>query len=107
MPHARYVVLHHTGIPIPHYDLLIDLDPDSPLVAARCSDWPPTAATKFQRLPDHRRIYLEYEGEISNNRGSVKRIAAGQCNVLFQQDDSITLTTDSSFSIHLPPLVYY
>lgn len=29
------------------------------------------------RLPDHRLLYLDYEGPISNGRGSVTRMAAG------------------------------
>ncbi|MGL6193201.1 MAG: DNA polymerase ligase N-terminal domain-containing protein [Thermoguttaceae bacterium] len=32
------------------------------------------------RLPDHRKIYLEYEGEISKGRGSVERIDTGTWN---------------------------
>jgi hypothetical protein len=31
-----------------------------------------------QRLPDHRRHYLEYEGPVSGQRGAVSRWAAGQ-----------------------------
>lgn len=31
-----------------------------------------------KRLPGHRPLYLDYEGEVSGNRGSVERIAAGQ-----------------------------
>jgi len=29
------------------------------------------------KLPAHRKIYLEYEGEVSGNRGSVRRIDTG------------------------------
>jgi len=29
------------------------------------------------RLPDHRKHYLDYEGEISDNRGKVSRIDTG------------------------------
>ena len=31
----------------------------------------------WRRLPDHRMIYLEYEGEVSEQRGVVKRLAGG------------------------------
>ena len=34
------------------------------------------------RLPDHRRRYLDYEGPISNNRGSVTQIARGTHRVV-------------------------
>jgi hypothetical protein len=30
------------------------------------------------RLPDHRVEYLQYEGDVSGNRGSVQRVEAGQ-----------------------------
>lgn len=35
-----------------------------------------------ERLADHRLAYLEYEGEISGNRGSVQRIAEGGYELL-------------------------
>lgn len=34
------------------------------------------------RLADHRRLYLDYEGEIAGGRGCVQRVAAGQFKVL-------------------------
>jgi hypothetical protein len=100
---ARFVVLHHTGIPQPHYDLLFELDENSPLAAARCSQWPPSPATQFQRIADHRRIYLEYEGEISGGRGNVKQIASGSCQVEMNGDDSFLLTFDAGFKLRISP----
>jgi len=102
MPRGRYVVLHHTAVPQPHYDLLFELNADSPLAAARCSDWPPTPTTKFERIPDHRRIYLEYEGKISGNRGTVKRVDAGSCNVEPEGEHFLRLIFDGSLSILIP-----
>lgn len=32
---------------------------------------------KVTRLPDHRRLYLTFEGEISGGRGHVRRLAGG------------------------------
>lgn len=32
----------------------------------------------IRRLPDHRIAYLEYEGPVSNNRGTVKRVDFGE-----------------------------
>jgi hypothetical protein len=34
-----------------------------------------------QRLPDHRLAYLDYEGPISNGRGSVARVDRGECSI--------------------------
>lgn len=44
------------------------------------ADCPPIAGTDrvaAEQLADHRRAYLEFEGELSGNRGRVTRIAAG------------------------------
>ncbi len=39
---------------------------------------PSTAeAVTAERLPDHRLHYLDYEGEVSENRGNVKRVDSG------------------------------
>ena len=34
-----------------------------------------------EQLPDHRLVYLEYEGEVSGGRGVVNRYDAGECFV--------------------------
>jgi hypothetical protein len=82
MPHnpLHYVLLRHDGVPSPHFDLLIDISPGAPLLAFRCDDWPPTSP--IARQPDHRRIYLDYEGPISNNRGQVRQAAQGTLIIL-------------------------
>lgn len=83
----QYAVLHHWGIPSPHYDLLIESAPKAPLSTWQLSHWPITSATDARRLPDHRQIYLSYEGPVFNNRGQVRRIALGHCRILLQQGD--------------------
>jgi hypothetical protein len=79
----RYVVLHHTGIPPEHFDLLLE-PPGQPLLTWRIespsASWSP--ATPATRQPDHRPLYMTYEGEVSNNRGRVKRVATGTAKVL-------------------------
>lgn len=47
----------------------------------RAIDWPPVAGDELIRLADHRSAYLDYEGPVSDNRGRVRRIAAGACDV--------------------------
>ena len=71
----RFVVLSHDW-PFPHFDLL--LENQASLLAWRLSAWPPTPQSTPERLPDHRLLYLDYEGPISNDRGRVVRIDAGQ-----------------------------
>ncbi len=82
----RYVVLHHTGVNPEHFDLIVE--PPSAGAGELLPTWrieaPPGAwseATAAVRQADHRPIYMEYEGEISGNRGRVKRVAAGVAEV--------------------------
>lgn len=35
-----------------------------------------------ERLAPHRRLYLDYEGEVSGGRGAVRRVAAGEVALL-------------------------
>jgi hypothetical protein len=35
-----------------------------------------------ERLADHRRAYLTYEGEVSGGRGRVTRLARGRCGLI-------------------------
>ncbi len=72
-----YVVLYHSGIDHPHFDLLLDPDGVSPLLSWRVSDWPPTSESIFESIGDHRRAYLTYEGPISNGRGWVEQRESG------------------------------
>lgn len=81
----RTVILEHT---LPdssiHYDWMIDqpqLDINRRLLTWSCADRPDSPIQpQFEavRLADHRALYLDYEGDISNNRGSVRRLATGQ-----------------------------
>lgn len=43
--------------------------------------WPPGTRFEAERLADHRREYLQYEGPISGGRGVVRRVASGECRV--------------------------
>lgn len=65
-----------------HWDFMVATNDDGPL-----RTWALDAAPDFDRgddfaitaqsLPDHRREYLEYEGPVSGDRGSVSRVASG------------------------------
>jgi hypothetical protein len=97
----RYVVLHHTDIPHPHYDLMFETTPDSPLATWRSPAWPVTTPTSVERLPDHRAAYLTYEGPLTDNRGQVTRVASGTCQFLTQSDTTwhLLLDTDQRLSL--------
>lgn len=98
---ARTVVLRH-DLPdgTHHYDWLIEPmgvsppttprlsapDPDQRVLIAWRLAIPPTDAIdttlQAERLPPHRRLYLDYEGTIAGNRGSVRRVAEGTIEIV-------------------------
>jgi len=67
------VVLFHDGFENPHFDLLLDLDSTGPVATWRSDQWPPVASSIITCAPVHRRLYLSYEGPISNGRGRVSQ----------------------------------
>jgi hypothetical protein len=76
----RYVILEHTGTLTYksgiHWDLM--LEAGDALRAWELAAIPtPGAVVLARSLPSHRLEYLDYEGPISNNRGSVRRWDCG------------------------------
>jgi hypothetical protein len=58
----------------------LPIPPDWPGLLAACLASPGRGAcaeVAAAALPDHRREYLAYEGEVSGNRGRVRRLAEG------------------------------
>jgi hypothetical protein len=90
--HLRYVILHHTGFGEPHYDLMFESAPGSTLMTWRATDWPLAEGDEITPISDHRREYLAYEGPLTNNRGQVRRIATGTCEIS---------STPSQFTLNL------
>ncbi|MHA7812844.1 MAG: hypothetical protein ACX94C_05565 [Phycisphaerales bacterium] len=91
----RTVVLLHTQPQKPdHYDWLIDqpeLDTQHRLITFRTAHSPDQAdAFLAQQAPDHRAMYLDYEGPLSNNRGQVSQVASGHVHIWEQHRDQIT-----------------
>lgn len=103
MAGGRVVLLRHFDIPPQaglgndHYDWMIEASVSAPaLVTFRVHnriDPPYLDASTFvcERLPDHRREYLGYEGPISGGRGQVERVAGGQCVSFEELGDSLTV----------------
>jgi len=72
----RFRVLRHDSPRGLHYDLL--LETATLLVTFALDNEPfPGTTGKAEPLPDHRRIYLEYEGPISGGRGTVSEWDSG------------------------------
>ncbi len=81
MTALQYVILRHDGIDEPHFDLMFETYPGSQLSTWRSTIWPISELTPLTRLKDHRRLFLNFEGELSGQRGYVSQIARGTCTV--------------------------
>lgn len=71
----RFAILEHEWAGV-HWDILLESGDalrtwavDAPIV--------PGVDLPARPLPDHRPAYLDYEGPISGNRGTVRRVASG------------------------------
>jgi DNA polymerase ligase (LigD)-like protein len=78
---GRYVILRHDlppgDTPGVHWDLM--LEADGGLRTWALAELPATdRPIAAEQLPDHRIMYLDYEGPISDDRGSVTRWDRGQ-----------------------------
>ncbi len=73
-----------------HVDLLLEdnqLEDDHCLLAWSIPTWPPPEQpVAAQRLPLHRRRYLDYEGPLSSNRGHVTRLDGGEFLTMDRSD---------------------
>jgi hypothetical protein len=76
-PSLRYVVLRHEGIDDPHFDLMFETKRGSALATWRSPKWPVDRETPIEKIGDHRPAYLEHEGPLTGNRGSVRRVTGG------------------------------
>jgi hypothetical protein len=83
----RYVVLHHTGWQDDHFDLMLEGEKAGKLRTWRLDAFPDPG--QITALEEHRRDYLTYEGPISNDRGQVKRVSAGEYEILRETDRNV------------------
>ena len=91
MAALRYVILRHDGVPEPHFDLMFETAEGSALATWRSPSWPPTGEQQVEKLPDHRRDYLDYEGPVSNDRGRVARVESGTYEPMPQYEPLATV----------------
>jgi hypothetical protein len=81
MPGQLYAILHHEGIERPHFDLMFQTSLSSMLATWRAPVWRPQGEMTLERINDHRLSYLTFEGVIPGNRGTVRRVEQGICEV--------------------------
>ena len=83
MSPTRFVILHHRQHDGEHWDLMIE-QPDALTTWQLLVD--PVAsqgrAIPARRIADHRKAYLTYEGRVSKDRGEVRRIESGTCEIM-------------------------
>jgi hypothetical protein len=83
----RFVVLEHDH-PVLHWDLMLDVG--DVLRTWRLAEAPrPGLQTNCEALPDHRRMYLDYEGPVSGDRGSVRRVLAGDYDIIQDEPEGV------------------
>jgi len=83
---CQYAILRHEGVARPHFDVMFQSEPGGRLHTWGAEIWPPAGAVVLEQLVDHRAAYLTFEGDISSNRGTVRRIEQGKCEVLEHAD---------------------
>ncbi len=89
-----FVILEHRWNGV-HWDFMLEVGEvlrtwaiDSPIV--------PGFDIPARSLPDHRRTYLDYEGEISSGRGTVQRVDRGTYEVLDWSLDRVRVRISGS-----------
>ena len=87
---VRYVVLHHRRLSSgnSHFDWMFE-NGESLLTWATDSLPSRTSASSVpaNKLPDHRALYLTYEGPLSDDRGDVSQVEKGYFNAICIQAD--------------------
>lgn len=77
----RFVILLHTAPTGEHWDVMLETETALTTWSVPPQVLPPIPfQVPAAALPPHRKSYLDYEGSISDNRGSVRRIDTGLYN---------------------------
>jgi hypothetical protein len=96
----RFVVLQHETPSDyhrrTHFDLMLE---SAGALKTWAMDSAPIAGSPAmaERLADHRIAYLNYEGEISGGRGSVRRIDHGEYTLLEESPDRLVIDVQGQY----------
>ncbi len=91
----RFALLEHQKAGQPtHWDLMLESGPT--LATWALEAFPNDGETPIpaRKLADHRPLYLDYEGPLSENRGTVRQVDAGTYRTLAQSDHTIAIELD-------------
>ncbi|RLT05856.1 MAG: hypothetical protein DWI21_12245 [Planctomycetota bacterium] len=95
----RFVLLTHDH-PFVHWDLLLeDVETARTWRLLECpARWlvDPSIAIVAEAIGDHRRMYLDYEGPVSRERGHVVRWDHGQAEWLTESESSVRVRLSGS-----------
>lgn len=89
----RFVILEHDH-PSVHWDFMLEADgvlrtwrlPAPPGAVPQAGEMP------AEEIADHRLAYLDYEGPVSGERGSVKRVDRGNYHVVAAAENMVHVT---------------
>ena len=86
----RFAVLRHDSPRGLHWDLLLEM---GPVLKTWALSQPPESGKELtcEALPDHRLDYLEYEGPLSGDRGTVGRWDYGAYEILRQSESQLVV----------------
>ena len=90
---VRHGVVRHSGPEELHFDLLLEMGQTLKTWALPQS---PESGVEMacEALPDHRPMYLDYEGPVSGDRGSVTRWDRGTYRILHQSERKLVVCLD-------------
>ncbi len=86
-----FVIQLHSGRGLSHYDLMLEDPPGGALATWQLTE--PLArlgegeSVEVQRISDHRREYLTYEGPVSGGRGEVRIDDVGRYEWVRREED--------------------
>lgn len=85
----QFVLLEHTWDGT-HWDLMLEAGQVLKTWALETAPRPGTTV-RARQLPDHRRVYLDYEGPISGDRGAVRRVDRGDYQVVIWENTEVVV----------------
>lgn len=86
---GRYVILLHDA-PVIHWDLMLE-QPETLRTWRLLSCPEPSAVLEAEAIADHRLRYLDYEGPVSGDRGTVAQWDSGEYSILRQDRAGIEM----------------